>query len=417
MTKYKKFIELLDSSNERGNMHKLNRYITSDYDNVISNYDIGYIPETIDTGPTNIEWLLPSPLINYNGNDMSNYSIWQHDKEVHLNPPMLDEIEPENNEPMQTCNIDMSINCVGDLLDIVNKHDVQPNTQYNIDLATLHEIKPELTSLNNMIGMATIKQSVVDQLLYFIQSLHVGRNVSDFKHTVIYGPPGTGKTEVARIIGQMYSKIGVLKNNIFRKVTRNDLIAGYLGQTAIKTKQVITECLGGVLFIDEAYSLYGSDSNDTYSKECLDILCEALSDHKSELMVIIAGYEEELNNTFFRANQGLNSRFIWRFAMQPYTMNELMEIFNKMVLEQEWTISEDLKLTEKWFLERKDNFTSSGRDIEALITYIKVAHGRRIYGNVNARKKSINMQDINTGYKQFANNKKKKVFKDYGLYV
>ena len=98
-------------------------------------------------------------------------------------------------------------------------------------------------------------------------------------------------------------------------------------------------------------------------------------------------------------------------------MNELMEIFNKMVLEQEWTISEDLKLTEKWFLERKDNFTSSGRDIEALITYIKVAHGRRIYGNVNARKKSINMQDINAGYKQFANNKKKKVFKDYGLYV
>ena len=210
----------------------------------------------------------------------------------------------------------------------------------------------------------------------------------------------------------------MLKKNIFKKVTRNDLIAGFLGQTAIKTKQVITDCLGGVLFIDEAYSLASNDQNDSYSKECLDILCEALSEHKDDLMVIIAGYENELNTTFFRANPGLSSRFIWRFSMQPYTIKELIKIFNKMVLDQEWTLDKDFVLTEKWFNEKKDNFSSYGRDIEALITYIKIAHGRRIYGNVNAVKKSINMDDLNSGYKQFAANKQQQDKQEiFGLYV
>jgi SpoVK/Ycf46/Vps4 family AAA+-type ATPase len=118
---------------------------------------------------------------------------------------------------------------------------------------------------------------------------------NDYMHTVIYGPPGTGKTEVAKIIGKIYSNMGILGKNIFKKVTRSDLVAGFLGQTAIKTKDVIKESLGGVLFIDEAYSLGNNEKKDSFSKECIDTLCEALSDHKDNLMVIIAGYENELN--------------------------------------------------------------------------------------------------------------------------
>jgi SpoVK/Ycf46/Vps4 family AAA+-type ATPase len=309
------------------------------------------------------------------------------------------------------------VNAISDLLEITDKHPYCANTQYNIDLETLHKIKPELKQLNNMIGMDTLKQSIVNQLLYFIQNLHVGKNVSDFKHTVICGPPGTGKTEVARIIGQMYAKVGILKKNTFKKVTRNDLIAGYLGQTAIKTKQVIADCLGGVLFIDEAYSLASPDQSDSFSKECIDILCEALSEHKDDLMVIIAGYEKELNDAFFPANPGLSSRFIWRFTMQPYTMQELIKIMHKMVADQEWTLDEDVALTEKWFMDKKKSFSSYGRDIEAMITYIKIAHGRRIYGNLTATKKCINMNDLNAGYKQFAANKKHEETVSFGLYV
>ena len=419
MSKYKKFVQLLDKYNEDNSNRYAHgfKYITNDVYTEVPMY-VGYhLPPITDV--SNHPPYLYFPCIGSNS-IQSQYLLWQSLSEVKLLPELCEVNEPKPSVPVKisTCHIDVSVNNISDLLAIIDKYPFQLDTEYNIDLETLHKIKYELTSLDNMIGMETLKQSIISQLLYFIQNLHVGTNVSDFKHTVIYGPPGTGKTEVARIIGQIYSKIGVLKKNIFKKVTRNDLIAGFLGQTAIKTKQVITDCLGGVLFIDEAYSLASNDQNDSYSKECLDILCEALSEHKDDLMVIIAGYENELNTTFFRANTGLSSRFIWRFSMQPYTIKELIKIFNKMVLDQEWTLDKDFVLTEKWFNEKKDNFSSYGLDIEALITYIKIEHGRRIYGNVNAVKKSINMDDLNSGYKQFAANKQQQDKQEiFGLYV
>ena len=151
--------------------------------------------------------------------------------------------------------------------------------------------------------MEMVKENIVDQLLYYIQDLHINKNTTtDFMHTVLYGPPGTGKTEIAQIIGEIFSNLGILEKKVFKKVIRSDLIAGYLGQTALKTKDVINSCLGGVLFIDEAYALGSQDKKDSYSKECLDILCEALSAHKENLMVIIAGYEDQLQECFFEAN-------------------------------------------------------------------------------------------------------------------
>jgi len=296
-----------------------------------------------------------------------------------------------------------------DILSIIEKYPLESNNtvskEYNIDLKSLHNIKTELQELDTMIGMHSLKQSLLEQLIYFIQELHIGKKNSEFKHTAIFGSPGTGKTEIAKIIGRMYSKLGILKNNIFRKVTRNDLIAGYLGQTALKTRKVIDECLGGVLFIDEAYSLANGEGNDTYSKECIDTLCEALSDHKDDLMVIVAGYEDEMNETFFKMNQGLPSRFIWRFTMDAYTPKEMMHIFKKMVVEQEWSFAEEI--TEKWFQEKKESFMNYGRDMELLFTYIKIAHGRRIYGKSKDLRKQISLEDMAKGYETFLKNRKK----------
>ena len=124
-----------------------------------------------------------------------------------------------------------------------------------------------------MVGLDDFKGQILNQLLYFIQNLHVGIE-SDYMHSVLYGAPGTGKTEIATILGKMYSKIGILKKNIFKKVNRSDLVAGYLGQTAIKTTKVIDECLGGCLFIDEAYSLANNYEGDSFTRECIDTLCE-----------------------------------------------------------------------------------------------------------------------------------------------
>ncbi len=300
--------------------------------------------------------------------------------------------------------INDSIDNIQDLIEITEKYTVESSKQYNIDLEAIQKIKPDLIEINKFIGIGKLKQNVLNQLLYFLQDLHISSKGGDYKHTVIYGPPGTGKTEIARILGKMYSKIGVLKTNNFVKVTRQDLIAGYLGQTAIKTAKVIEEVKGGVLFIDEAYSLANSEKEDSFSKECLDTICECLSNYKDDLMVIIAGYEDELNNTFFRVNKGLESRFIWRFTMDPYNPEELMEIYNKIVMENEWKLKEDA-LSLEWFKKNSKQFTNYGRDMEQLFTYTKICHSRRIYGK-NEEKKNIDKEDIVNGFKMFIDNRK-----------
>lgn len=341
-----------------------------------------------------------------------NYLLWQN---KHDASDLIDKLI----EKKKFFLIDSSINTLTDLISVINDNEYRIDTEYNIDLKSLHNIKLELNQLNSMIGMESMKQAVVDQLIYFIQELHIGKEVSDYKNTVFYGPPGTGKTDVAKIIGKMYSKLGILKNNVFKKVTRNDLIAGYLGQTAIKTRKVIDECLGGVLFIDEAYSLGNSENNDSYSKECLDVLCEAMSDNKTNLMVIIAGYEEELNETFFKTNQGLQSRFIWRFSMGEYSPKEMNLIFKKMALQQEWAFVDDSEITDRWFEGKKDKFKNYGRDMELLLTYTKIAHGRRVYGKDKELRKKLSLDDINKGYETFIKNRKEKstpVFM-HGIYV
>ena len=301
--------------------------------------------------------------------------------------------------------IDANIQNIQDILHIIENHPYSEDTEYNIDIKGLTNIKSELEQLNTMIGMKELKSSVVDQLIYFMQDLHISNGNSDYKHTVLCGPPGTGKTEIAKIIGAMYSKIGILKNNVFKKVTRNDMVAGYLGQTAIKTKKVIQECIGGVLFIDEAYALGNHYDEDIYSKECIDTLCEALSDHRNDLMVIIAGYEDELAKSFFKANRGMESRFIWRFKIDKYSPGEMLQILQKLVKENEWQL--DPSITEKWIEQKKADFPNYGRDMELLFSFTKIAHARRIYGKPDEIRKMITLGDLNKGYDTFIQNQKK----------
>ena len=305
--------------------------------------------------------------------------------------------------------INDNVHQIADLLNIIEKYQYDENTEYNIDLKALVKIKDELVELESMVGMKELKTSILTQLLYFIQEMHItklsNKTIHEYKHTVICGPPGTGKTDVAKIIGRIYSKIGILNKNIFKKVTRGDLVAEYLGQTAVKTKKVINECLGGVLFIDEAYSLSnGVTDLDSFSKECIDTLCECLSDHKDDLMVIIAGYENELNNYFFKANAGLESRFIWRFKIDKYDANELREIFNKKVAEIGWVLADDIE--KGWFEKNQKNFDFFGRSMELLLTYTKIAHSKRVYGKSIDCKRIITQKDLDDGFVVYMNNRK-----------
>jgi len=436
---------------------------------------------------------------------------------------------------IETVHVNTPVKCIADLLRICETHELAENVRYNIDMKALHKIYPHLRELNNMIGMTAIKQTIVDQIMYFIQRLHLtcdskptidnkplppvhihitkkrntlppsgapaaaqpsraqtstqaaappeeapistlfsffisdaaaatlkekekpreeskkttsasasasasshnanifkfpanaifapsflgpqpslfspktsanenaNAEAGDYMHTVLYGPPGTGKTEVAKILGNIFCNLGVLKSNTFKKVTRSDLVAGYLGQTAIKTREVIDAAIGGVLFIDEAYALGNTEKRDSFSKECIDTLCEALSDHKHELMVIIAGYEKELNDCFFSYNEGLSSRFTWRYKIENYDAVELRKIFEKIMKDHHWTF--DSKETDaakdEWFKSRVHYFKYFGRDIEVFFTKTKIAHSRRVFYLPESARRKFTMQDLDAGFELF----------------
>lgn len=314
--------------------------------------------------------------------------------------------------------IQAEINNIQDLLELIETYPIDSKFEYNINMKALHKIKKPLQNLNNMIGIKELKESIVDQILFYIQNLHTlnakSDSGNDFMHTVIYGPPGTGKTEIAKIIGSIFAKLGILKKGTFKKATRSDLIAGYLGQTALKTRDIIKECLGGVLFIDEAYALGNEEKRDSYAKECIDTLCEALSDHKENLMVIVAGYETDLNECFFNYNQGLNSRFTWRFKTDEYTAEDLYKIFIKKVTDAEWKIDNNANtnINVKWFEKNKKHFKFYGRDIETLFAKTKIAHSRRVFCLEPEAKKCITLKDLDKGLEIYVKNFNTKKIED-----
>ena len=346
-------------------------------------------------------------------------------------PDLIPTTTTRKEKVFQTIQMD-KINNIGDLIHLVIKNPFCPNTEYNIQLELLHEIYPELCELDEMIGMNAVKSNVLDQILYFLQGLHKNNLLNttetgitdyvDYKHTVLIGPPGTGKTELAKILGKLFLKLSLPNEpsgetnsktinrptGIFKKVTRNDLVGGYLGQTAIKTKEVIQKCLGGVLFIDEAYSLnHGGDRPDSFARECVDILCESLSFHRNNLMVIIAGYEKEMTE-FLKTNEGLESRFIWRYKIEPYTPEELACIFLKMCDDQGWFVDYDRCVLNKWFSTNKEEFKSYGRDVEKLMTQVKIKHSRRLFNHQDSTdvvKKRLSIKDMDEGYSVFLKQK------------
>ena len=194
-------------------------------------------------------------------------------------------------------------------------------------------------------------------------------------------------------------------------VTRADLIAGYLGQTALKTRDVIKEAMGGVLFIDEAYALGNPEKKDSFAKECIDTLCDALSEHKDKLMVIIAGYEQELKDCFFAFNQGLDSRFTWRFKTDDYKPEELMQIFNKKILDAKWS-SDKNALQKEWFEKNADYFKYYGRDMETLFAKVKISHSRRVFCLPEDKKTTITLKDMDSGLALYLANDEVKNRKD-----
>lgn len=415
---------------------------------ILENYNhtknINFYPLEIKIPKLSRNTNLCTPLHNKNRKKQDipiiNYDDFYKDVELKLDLERIQKKKPEGKESIEKkkviISLEKEINTLEDLLDFIRKNPIEKEVEYNIQLQSLHDIRDDLEELNQIIGMKHLKTNIVSQILYFVQEFYknpftnvkekepiTDTNAStkintsknqDFLHTVISGPPGTGKTEIAKLMGKIYSKMGILSKGTFKKVTRSDLIAGYLGQTAIKTREVIQESLGGVLFIDEAYSLGNTEKRDSFSKECIDTLCEALSDHKDNWMVIIAGYEEDLNECFFNYNRGLDSRFTWRFHTDEYGAEELYLIFLKKANDIGWSIftsseeSREKKIDVKWFEKNKDHFKFYGRDMETLLSRIKISHSKRVFGLSEGEKRKISYEDLEKGLELFLKNTNQK---------
>ena len=204
----------------------------------------------------------------------------------------------------------------------------QAEPEVTTDERTMEELMAELDGL---VGLASIKKDI-HSLMNFIQITKLrqerGLNVPTISyHLVFTGNPGTGKTTVARLVAGLYHRIGILPKGQLVEVDRGQLVAGYTGQTAIKTMDVINRAMGGVLFIDEAYALV-NDDQDSFGKEAVETILKAMEDHRDELVVIVAGYTE-LMHKFIESNPGFKSRFSKFFEFPDYTGEELMQIFDR----------------------------------------------------------------------------------------
>ena len=202
-----------------------------------------------------------------------------------------------------------------------------------------------LAELNAYIGLDTVKEEV-DQLVHWIQMQQLRKEhdlpTSDLSlHMVFSGNPGTGKTTIARFLSKIFHSLGILSKGQLVEVDRGDLVAGYVGQTAIKTKDAIKKAMGGVLFIDEAYSLTNRGEND-YGAEAVDTLLKAMEDHRDDLIVIVAGYIEPMEK-FLHSNPGLESRFNRFIDFPDYTLDELMGIFDMRMNKAGYTMGEEAR--------------------------------------------------------------------------
>jgi len=294
--------------------------------------------------------------------------------------------------------LDFKLDNIDDLITLGEKYEEEykpRNKRFSINLRVLSEMVEPLKNLSSMVGMEKIKEAIYDKIILFLQGLD-NKN-QDFQHIAIYGGPGMGKTEVAKLIGKIYAKMGILSKGDFKEIKLTDLKSGYVGQSEIKTQKLLEDAHGCVLFFDEAYSLGSDDKIDSYSQGILDLINLYLDKYKNDFIMIIAGYKEDLNNRFFKANQGLKSRFGLILELDDYSGDELKKIFIKKVKDYNWKIVEtDIKAC--FFEENKKYFKYYGRDISNLFSKCKISHAKRVLYAEPEQKKIINKDDLIAGF-------------------
>ena len=256
---------------------------------------------------------------------------------------------------------------------------IKPSLEQNYSFEDL------LDSLNNLIGLKGVKDNIYNLIAF--QKVQSIRREKGFNtpiqtlHKAFIANPGTGKTTVARIVGHIYKHLGLLSKGHFIEVSRTDLISGYQGQTALKVKEIMKRAKGGVLFIDEAYSITENENTDSYGRECLTELTKALEDYRDDLVVIVAGYKAPMNK-FFKSNPGLKSRFNTFIEFEDFDHHEMFDMLQLMCYENDYKIKEEAerKIQELIFntVSNKEENFANGRFVRNMYNNLILEHAKRV---------------------------------------
>ena len=257
------------------------------------------------------------------------------------------------------------------------------------------DMKDLLAELDGYIGLQTVKEEVHNLInmasVYQLRRQHDLPTTDMSLHLVFTGNPGTGKTMMARMMARIYRSLDILSRGQLVEVDRSGLVAGYVGQTAIKTQKVIEKAMGGVLFIDEAYALNGRSEND-FGQEAIDTILKAMEDHRDDLVVIVAGYTD-LMDRFIHSNPGLESRFNRFLLFDDYTIDEMVEIFRMQCKKGCYQLTEEAQPLIRDYIaeESADDSFGNARGVRNLFEHVLVAQNNRL-----AAMEKITREDLMT---------------------
>ena len=257
------------------------------------------------------------------------------------------------------------------------------------------DMKDLLAELDGYIGLQTVKEEVHNLInmasVYQLRRQHDLPTTDMSLHLVFTGNPDTGKTMMARMMARIYRSLDILSRGQLVEVDRSGLVAGYVGQTAIKTQKVIEKAMGGVLFIDEAYALNGRSEND-FGQEAIDTILKAMEDHRDDLVVIVAGYTD-LMDRFIHSNPGLESRFNRFLLFDDYTTDEMVEIFRMQCKKGCYQLTEEAQPLIRDYIaeESADDSFGNARGVRNLFEHVLVAQNNRL-----ATMEKITREDLMT---------------------
>ena len=268
------------------------------------------------------------------------------------------------------------------------------STETQEELPPVENIDDLKAELNELIGLDGVKREVNNLInMVTVHKLREanGLNTVDMSlHMVFSGNPGTGKTTIARIMSRIYRSLGVLSKGQLVEVDRSGLVAGYVGQTAAKTTKVIESALGGVLFIDEAYSLTSKSEND-FGAEAIDTLLKAMEDHRDDLIVIVAGYDG-LMDDFVHSNPGLESRFNRFLHFDDYNVDEMMQILDLRLKKGQYTMDEGAQEAAHAYIEAANTSSISfgnARGVRNIFEKMLVEQANRLSATADVTKEQL----------------------------